>query len=142
MVPTEGVCVLTVRSQFDTLAGAALAFMPHSDRLFHLEEKFERDGYLRLLLIGELDVAVTEHLALRLRELRRGGYRVTLDLSGLQFIDSSGIQEIIRAVAGARRDGWELAVDGPMTEQVARTVDLVGARAFLWPDEQSGPDNG
>jgi anti-anti-sigma factor len=116
--------------------------MTHSDRLFHLEEKFERDGALRLLLLGELDVAVIGHLALRLRELRRGGYRVTLDLSGLQFIDSSGIQEIIRAVTDARRDGWELAVDGPMTEQVARTVDLVGARGFLWPDEDDARDDG
>lgn len=109
--------------------------MPHSDRVFRLEENFERDGALRLMLIGELDVAVIDHLSTRLRELRKGGYPVRLDLSELQFIDSSGIQELIREISDARRDGWELAVDGPMTEQVARTVDLVGARAFLWPEE-------
>lgn len=109
--------------------------MPHSDRVFQLEERFERDGSLRLMLIGELDVAVIDHLSLRLRELRKGGYPVRLDLSALQFIDSSGIQEIIREISDARRDGWELEVDGPMTDQVARTVDLVGARAFLWPEE-------
>ena len=109
--------------------------MAHSDRVFRLEERFERDGTLRLMLIGELDVAVVDHLATRLRALRDEGYPVRLDLSRLQFIDSSGIQEIIREVVGARRDGWELDVDGPMTDQVARTVDLVGARAFLWPDE-------
>jgi anti-anti-sigma factor len=112
-----------------------LDLMPHSDRVFLLQESFERDGSLRLMLIGELDVAVIDHLSTRLRELRKEGYRVRLDLSDLQFIDSSGIQEIIRAVSDARRSGWELKVDRPMTDQVARTVDLVGARAFLWPEE-------
>lgn len=108
--------------------------MAHSDRVFRLEERFERNGVLRLMLIGELDVAVIDQLSIRLRELRKGGYSVRLDLSELQFIDSSGIQEIIREVDGARRDKWALEVDGPMTEQVARTVDLVGARSFFWPD--------
>jgi anti-anti-sigma factor len=109
--------------------------MAHSDRVFRLEERFERDGTLRLMLVGELDVAVIDHLSTRLRELRKEGYPVRLDLSGLQFIDSSGIQEVIRELADARRDGWQLEVDGPMTDQVARTVDLVGARDFLWPEE-------
>jgi anti-anti-sigma factor len=103
--------------------------------MFRLEERFERDGTLRLLLLGELDVAVIDHLATRLRALREEGYPVRLDLSHLQFIDSSGIQVIIREVVDARRSGWALDVDGPMTDQVSRTVDLVGARAFLWPDE-------
>jgi len=89
------------------------------DRVFRLEERFEPDGTLRLMLIGELDVAAIDHLSVRLRE----------------FIDSSGIQELIREVTDARRDRWALDVDGPMTEPVARTVDLVGARSFFWPDE-------
>jgi anti-anti-sigma factor len=100
-----------------------------------MEERFERDGTLRLTLVGELDVAMVDHLSLRLRELRKGGYGVRLDLSGLDFIDSSGIQALIRQVAEARRDKWQLEVAGPMTDQVARTIDLVGARALLWPDE-------
>lgn len=109
--------------------------MAHSDRVFRLEERFERDGTLRLMLMGELDVAVVDQLSTRLRELRKGGYPVRLDLSSLDFIDSSGIQKILREISDARRDGWQLEVDGPMTDQVARTVDLVGARAFLWPEE-------
>jgi len=109
--------------------------MAHSDRVFRLEERFERDGTLRLMLIGELDVAVIDHLSTRVRELRKGGYPVRLDLSELEFIDSSGIQEIIREVSAAREGDLELVVDHQMTDQVARTVDLVGAREFLWPEE-------
>jgi anti-sigma B factor antagonist len=108
--------------------------------VFALEESFERDGALRLSLLGELDVAVIDRLAGRLRELRKGGYRVTLDLSGLQFIDSSGIREVIRALSVARSSGWQLEIDGPLTDQVKRTVDLVGVHEFLWPDEaEPGP---
>jgi anti-anti-sigma factor len=105
---------------------------PHA---FRLDERFERNGTVRLMLIGELDMAVAEYLSTRLRELRKGGYPVRLDLSELEFVDSSGIHAILHAVSEARRDGWSLDLDGRMTEQVARTVDLVGARTFLWPEE-------
>jgi anti-anti-sigma factor len=110
--------------------------MPQSQRVFRIEERFERDGALRLLLIGELDVAVIELVSSRLRELHKSGYGVRLDLSRLTFIDSSGIQEIFRDLEGARQDGWELEVDGPLTETVARTFDLLGARPFLWPEKR------
>lgn len=101
-----------------------------------MEERFERDSTLRLMLVGELDIATVDHLSFRLRELRKGGYEVRLDLSGLNFIDSSGIHELIREVAEARREQWRLEVDGTLTDQVARTIDLVGARALLWPEER------
>jgi anti-anti-sigma regulatory factor len=79
---------------------------------------------------------MVDHLYLRLRELRKGGYGVRLDLSGLSFIDSSGIEELIREVAEARRGQWRLELDGTLADQVARTIDLVGARALLWPEER------
>jgi len=100
-----------------------------------MEERFERDGSLRLLLVGELDVAVVDLLASRLRELRKEGYSIRLDLSRLTFIDSSGMHQILQQVGDSRRDGWELVLDGPLTTGVARTIDLLGARAFLWPEE-------
>lgn len=100
-----------------------------------MEERFERDGSLRLMLVGELDVAVVDLLSSRLRELCKEGYDVRLDMSQLAFIDSSGMHEILREVGDSRRDGWNLALDGPLTDQVSRTIDLLGARAFLWPEE-------
>lgn len=102
---------------------------------FQMEEHFE-DGYrLRLALVGELDVAVVRRLAERLRELRKGGYTVSLDLSRLDFIDSTGLREVITEVSEARRDGWELEVNDELTDQVARVIDLVGARAYFWPSQ-------
>jgi anti-anti-sigma factor len=101
-----------------------------------MEERFERDGSLRLVVIGELDVAVVDLLSSRLRSLREEGYDVRLDMSRLTFIDSSGMHELLRQVGDSRRDGWNLALDGPLTDQVARTIDLLGARDYLWPEER------
>jgi anti-anti-sigma factor len=101
-----------------------------------MEERFERERSLRLMVIGELDIAVVPLLSSRLRELRKEGYHVCLDMSQLTFIDSSGIHEILRQVGESRRDGWDLVLDGPLTAPVARTVDLAGARDYLWPDER------
>lgn len=102
---------------------------------FQMEEHFE-DGYrLRLALVGELDVAVVKQLADRLNELRKGGYTVHIDLSRLAFIDSSGLRELISEVSDARRDGWDLEIGEQLTDQVARVIDLVGARSFFWPDQ-------
>jgi anti-anti-sigma factor len=101
---------------------------------FQMEEHFE-DGYrLRLALVGELDVAVVKQLADRLHELRKGGYTVRLDLSRLEFIDSTGLRELITEMSDSRRDGWNLEIGEELTDQVARVIDLVGARAYFWPD--------
>lgn len=117
-------------------ASGASVHMVHSDRVFRMEERFERDGSLRLIVIGELDVAVVDLLSSRLGSLRKEGYDVRLDMSRLKFIDSSGMHELLRQVGDSRRDGWNLVLDGPLTDQVARTIDLLGARAYLWPEER------
>jgi anti-anti-sigma factor len=100
-----------------------------------MEEHFGEGHDLRLALVGELDVAVVEQLADRLHELRRGGYTVRLDLSRLDFIDSTGLRELMTAVGDSRRDGQQVEISDQLTDQVARVLDLVGARSYFWPDE-------
>jgi hypothetical protein len=34
-----------------------------------------------------------------------------LDLAQLEFIGSSGVRELVRAISAARRDGWSLLLD-------------------------------
>ena len=100
---------------------------------FQMEEHFDDDGALWLALVGELDLAVSERLGARLRELQRGGIQVRLDLSRLEFIDSTGLRELIRAVTVSRRDGWELRISDELTSPVRRVVELVGLAPHLWP---------
>ena len=65
------------------------------------------DG-MRVTVRGELDLSTAERLeeALRLAEARADG-QLTLDYSGLEFIDSTGLQVLLdadhRAAAAGRR---------------------------------------
>ncbi len=101
---------------------------------FQMEEGFDHDGVLRLALIGELDLAVTDALGKRLHELQVSGSPVRIDLTRLEFVDSTGLRELIRAVAAARQDGWQLEICGELTGAVSRVIDLVGVRSHIFPD--------
>ncbi len=99
---------------------------------FRLEERTEGD-WVRLMLSGELDLAVAEQLESRLGELQGRGCRVVLDLSRLRFIDSAGIGLLIRAVGQARENGRQLEVEPEITPQVRRLFAVAGIQSYLWP---------
>ena len=88
---------------------------------------------MRLALGGELDLAVVDALDARFVKLKRAGRRVRLDLAELEFIDSTGLRELILAVADAERDGWELEIDPHVSEPVRRVIELAGVRTRFWP---------
>jgi anti-sigma B factor antagonist len=111
--------------------------MMHSEDgtdLFRMEEQRAPDGELRLTLVGELDLAVASDFVERIASLRHEGRAVRIDLSRLEFLDSTGLRELIVAVTEARRDGWSLQLEPQLDGEVARIIDLVGARSFFWPE--------
>lgn len=81
-----------------------------------------------LVLGGELDIAsaVTLHGAVaRVRANGAAASAITLDLSGLIFIDSTGLAEIILTGQLCERDGYEFAlIPGPRAVQ--RLFELTG----------------
>ena len=101
---------------------------------FRMRELFDDPDAVRLVVSGELDLAVAEMLGNRLRQLRNEGHAVRLDLSELEFIDSSGLRELIVAVSEARSNGWRFHIDPHLTEAVRRTVEIAGLHSHLWPD--------
>ena len=101
---------------------------------FRMREVFDDPDRVRLVLSGELDLAVAELLGDRLRHLRNAGCDVRLDLAELDFIDSSGLRELITAIADSRSDGWRLEIDPQVSDAVQRTVDLAGLHSHFWPD--------
>jgi anti-sigma B factor antagonist len=100
---------------------------------FWMNERFEPTGALRVGLAGELDLATAGQLRDRLRALCADGRPVVLDLRRLEFIDSSGVRELVRAVSAARRDGWGLSLDTAVGPQVRRVLELLGLRDLFWP---------
>jgi anti-sigma B factor antagonist len=101
---------------------------------FGVEETVDSDGRIRLLLIGELDHTTTPRLTQRLDQLRENGSPVRLDLSRLEFIDSSGIRALLLNVRDARQDHWKLEVDRTVSWQVERVINVLGIDSTLWPD--------
>jgi anti-sigma B factor antagonist len=99
-----------------------------------IEERSDDDGSVRLALGGELDLAVVDALDARLVKLKRARRRVRLDLAELEFIDSTGLHELILAVADAERDGWDLEIDPHVSEPVRRVIELTGLRTLFWPE--------
>ena len=79
-----------------------------------------------LALDGELDPASAADAVKRmlLLDLRPGGHLV-LDLSGLTFMDSTGIRLILQAGERARMHGAGLVVVRP-PDRVMRVLELVG----------------
>ena len=105
---------------------------------FEIREAVDDDGAVRLSLIGELDIAVADRVEERLRQLREDGRHVRLDLSGLEFIDSSGVRAIVLGVKHSRQAGHALDVDRRISSTVERMIDIMGIGPQLWPGEPAG----
>jgi anti-anti-sigma factor len=89
------------------------------------------DGVFTVSLLGELDLAsvnrTEEHLiAIDARE----PVKVVVDLSGLAFMDSSGLRVLLLADARAREHGYDLVLL-PGQEPVQRVFEMTGAHDLL-----------
>jgi anti-sigma B factor antagonist len=79
-----------------------------------------------LVLAGELDVASATDAYKRMLELNlRPGAQLVLDLSGLTFMDSTGIRLILQAGEYASMRGADLVIVRP-PDRVMRVLELVG----------------
>lgn len=65
-----------------------------------------------MVVAGELEVSTCSRVRQTLEELATNATvaHVVLDLRGVRFLDSAGLQTIVRADAAARRDGHNLAL--------------------------------
>jgi len=73
-----------------------------------------RSEELVLELAGDLDMAAAPGFEVRLRDgLGREPHRLLIDLSGVTFVDSTGIRLLLRANERCRELGVELAVTRP-----------------------------
>ncbi len=83
-------------------------------------------GLVVVTVGGDLDVdtatALRQQLADQLREGRR---HIVLDLTGVPFMDSSGLNIILRTLQEARRLGGSLRLAAPVPA-VRRLLDLTG----------------
>lgn len=105
---------------------------------FEIQEH-QQDGALHLSLRGELDLATAPVLEERLGRVAAEERAVRLDLSKLEFMDSTGIHVLVNALKAARSNGWRLDVDPDFSPQISRLLELCGvARIFTGAHENVG----
>jgi anti-anti-sigma factor len=104
-----------------------MSVMDDANRFGFLEVHTERnDDEQVIALAGELDLDGAQRVSQELqRAATADARRIVLDLSNLQFIDSSGVRLIVEANARSRIDGAKLAlIRGPRSVQ--RVFEVTG----------------
>jgi anti-sigma B factor antagonist len=90
------------------------------------------DGVRLLEVFGELDLATAPRLCGRLDEARAQRVRrVVIDLTGVDFCDSTGLRALVGASTELRHAGGRLAVVALPGGAVARLFDVTGIREGL-----------
>ena len=91
-----------------------------------------QDGTATIAVFGDLDMAATFIVEPAVEAtLREPGLRhITLDLSGLTFIDSTGMSLIVNLHTEARATGIALAII-PAPRHVQRAFEVTGLTAAL-----------
>jgi len=90
-------------------------------------QRLERSDQHVLAISGEVDLAVAGRFAKELEKLIDESNGTSLvDLTGVNFMDSSGIRELLKAKWEAESKGGELALLTP-SESCRRVLEISGA---------------
>lgn len=89
------------------------------------------DGIAVLSLDGRLNMVTASRLRDVVNSTVENGFpRVVIDLSGVDFIDSSGLGALISGLKTARQAGGDLRITSP-TEQVQLVLQLTNMERVL-----------
>jgi anti-sigma B factor antagonist len=91
----------------------------------------QSDRHVRVVVVGELDLATAEKLDDALAAQMARHRHVLLDLSELTFMDSTGVTVLLNAIGAAKLNGWNLGISDALTAPVRRVLHLTGAEAIL-----------
>ena len=97
-----------------------------------------RDGQIRVILSGELDLSTAGRVEEELEQAEAEGPElITLDLRGLRFLDSTGLRVVLSADGRARKEGRRLEVvpGPPPVHRVFRIALLDRRIVFVDPPD-------
>jgi anti-sigma B factor antagonist len=96
------------------------------------------DTGIAIAVRGDMDIASIEPLDAALDQaLADSPARITLDLRGVGFVDSSGLRFLLRANARSRNEGWALEIYRP-GETAIKALAVTGVLDLL-PFVDAGP---
>ena len=83
-------------------------------------------GSVRVQVRGDVDLSTSPELGDTLTGAIDGGNSVVLDLSEVTFIDSTGLNTLIRALKACETNGGALALGPKLPAQVSRVFEITG----------------
>ncbi|WP_455355729.1 STAS domain-containing protein [Streptomyces sp. SYSU K217416] len=101
---------------------------PEAENL-NIEVRIPDDGTAVLTVGGELDLDTATLLHTHLaNQIHHGRHHLVLDLSALDFMDSSGLNVVIKAARETRQNDGNLHIAAP-TPAVHRLLEITGMSA-------------
>lgn len=88
------------------------------------------DGRLRLSVSGDLDLESSPRLLSAIKDGLEGARSVEVGLTGVGYLDSSGVAVLIHGYKLAHRDGIEFVILDPST-QVMAVIELSQLQQFF-----------
>jgi len=91
------------------------------------------DGSGRVAIIGEIDLSNVRDVEASLRDVASSGAPLTLDLTGLSYLDSQGVSMIFRLAQRAQLNGGTLTLANPqkLVRRVIQMTHLDDAAAII-----------
>jgi anti-sigma B factor antagonist len=86
---------------------------------------------VRVSVEGELDLVSAAELEENLRRELLAGNDVLLDLSEMDFIDSTGLHAIVESVRTAKAVGRKLKLSADLPQHARRLMEIVGLLPFI-----------
>jgi anti-sigma B factor antagonist len=89
------------------------------------------DHQVRVSVEGELDLVTAPELGEALNRELLAGNDVLLDLSEMEFIDSTGLHAIVGSVRTAKAVGRKLKLSADLPQHARRLMEIVGLLPFI-----------
>jgi anti-sigma B factor antagonist len=89
------------------------------------------DNEVRVSVEGELDLVSASELEENLKRELLASNDVLLDLSAMDFIDSTGLHAIVESVRTAKAVGRKLKLSADLPQHARRLMEIVGLLPFI-----------
>ena len=112
------------------------SYPPSSPAPFDVQVS-DSDGTVTARLVGELDLVTVPGFEKRVESLREQGTRqLVLDLTGLAFIDSTGLSAFVSALKRYRADGGDIVLRSP-SRATKKVLEISGLNQVFTIETES-----